>query len=52
MPPLRVYGESDGWRLSVDRRSPEPFDMDESGEVVVGDVSAKTPLEAVIGKNL
>jgi hypothetical protein len=52
MSPLRVFGESDGWRLSVDRKPPEPFDMDESGEVVVGDVSAKTPLGARIGESL
>lgn len=52
MSPLRVFGESDGWRLSVDRRPPEPFDMDESGEVVVSDVSAKTPFGAVIGAEL
>lgn len=50
--PLRVFGAADGWRLSFDRILPEPFDMDESGEVVVSDVSAKTPLGAVIGRKL
>ncbi len=50
MSPLRVFGESDGWRLSGGRRP--PFDMDESGEIVVGDVSAKTPFGAAIGAEL
>lgn len=47
--PLRVFGAADGWRLSVDRKSPEPFDMEESGEVVLSDASANTGLGAVIG---
>lgn len=50
--PLRVFGVADGWRLSADRSPPEPFDMDESGEVVLSDVSVKTVLGAVIDKNL
>ncbi|MBA2377877.1 MAG: hypothetical protein M3494_04345 [Actinomycetota bacterium] len=52
MSPLRVFGGSDGWRLSADGTPPEPFDMGESGEVVISDVSEKTAFGAVIGRKL
>lgn len=50
--PVRFFGAADGWRLSADRNPPEPMDMGEAGEVVVGDVSSKTALGAAVGERL
>lgn len=49
---FRLFGASDGWHLGVDKAPPEPSDMEESGQVLVTDVSNKTVFEQMIGKEL
>lgn len=49
---FRFFGASDGWRLGVDRTLPEPVDMGESGDIILVDLSNKTPFAPLIGREL
>ncbi len=49
---IHLAGASDGWRLAVDGTLPEPADMEESGEIVVVDLSNKTVFRQMAGKEL
>jgi hypothetical protein len=49
---FRLFGASDGWHLEVDRTLPEPTDMEESGEIVLVDVSNRTIFSQMIGRKL
>lgn len=47
-----LFGASDGWHLGVDRTLPEPTDLGESGEIILVDVSNKTPFRKAISREL
>ena len=49
---FRLSGASDGWRLEVDETTPEPVDMEESGEIILGDMSNKTMFDSMVGREL
>ncbi len=52
LPPLKISGASDGWRLAADWKSPEPLDMDKYGEYIIRDISKRSVFEPAIGRKL
>lgn len=49
---FRLFGASDGWHLGIDRALPEPIDMEESGEIILADVSNRTMFGQMVGREL
>lgn len=52
LPPLRLRGDPDGWRLLLDGMPPEPLDVAEMGELVVRDITLQSVFRAVKGMPL
>lgn len=50
--PLTFRCASDGETLVIERANPEPFDMQEWGQFVVADFSARTPWSGVVSSRL
>lgn len=50
--PLRVSGDADGWRIRLDRTFPLPKQMEESGEIVLRDLSRASAVKDCIHQQL
>lgn len=49
---IRLSGASNGWHLEIDKILPEPTDMEESGEIILVDLSNKTAFRRMVGEEL
>ncbi len=52
LPGLRLSGAADGWSIQADDIPPEPIDLEESGEIILRDVSRKSPFQRALGRAL
>jgi hypothetical protein len=52
LPGLRLSGAADGWRIRADDTPPEPIDLEESGEIILRDVSHKSAFQRAMGRAL
>lgn len=52
LPVVRLSGAPDGWSIQTDDTLPEPFDLEESGEIILRDVSHKSIFRKALGRTL
>ena len=52
LPGLRLSGAADGWSIQADDTPPEPMDLEESGEIILRDVSRKSVFQRALGRAL
>jgi hypothetical protein len=52
LPGLRLCGAADGWSIQADDTPPEPIDLQESGEIILRDVSRKSVFQRALGRAL
>ena len=52
LPGLRLSGAADGWSIQADDTPPEPLDLEESGEIILRDVSRKSVFQRALGRAL
>ena len=52
LPGLRLSGAADGWSIQADDTPPEPIDLEESGEIILRDVSRKSVFQRALGRAL
>jgi hypothetical protein len=52
LPGLRLSGAADGWGIQADDTPPEPIDLEESGEIILRDVSRKSVFQRALGRAL
>src|SRR6266567_3226606 len=52
LPGLRLYSAADGWSIQADDTPPEPIDLEESGEIILRDVSRKSVFQRALGRAL
>ena len=52
LPGLRLSGAADGWSIQADDTPPEPMDLEESGEIILRDVSRKSAFQTAVGRVL
>ena len=52
LPGLRLSGAADGWSIQADDAPPEPIDLEESGEIILRDVSHKSAFQRALGRAL
>jgi len=51
-PGLRLSSAADGWSIQADDTPPEPMDLEESGEIILRDVSRKSAFQRAMGRVL
>lgn len=52
LPGLRLSGAADGWSIQADDTPPEPIDIEESGEIILRDMSRKSTFQRALGRTL
>src|SRR5207244_11165754 len=52
LPGLRLSSAADGWSIQADDTPPEPMDLEESGEIILRDVSHKSAFQRALGRAL
>ena len=52
LPVVRLSGAPDGWSIQADDTLPEPIDMEESGEIILRDVSRRSIFQQGLERNL
>ena len=52
LPGVRLSGAADGWSIQADDAPPEPIDLEESGEIILRDVSRKSVFQKALGRAL
>jgi len=52
LPGLRLSGAADGCSIQADDTPPEPMDLEESGEIILRDVSRKSVFQRALGRDL
>src|SRR5215831_2358381 len=52
LPAMRLSGAAGGWSLQADDVPPEPIDLEESGEIILRDVSHKSAFQSALGRAL
>ena len=52
LPGVRLSGAADGWSIQADDTPPEPIDLEESGEIILRDVSRKSVFQRALGRDL
>ena len=52
LPGLRLSGAAEGWRIQADDTPPEPIDLEESGEIILRDVSRTSVFQSALGRDL
>ena len=52
LPVVRLSGAPDGWGLQADETYPEPTDLEESGEIILRDVSRKSIFRIGLGRKV
>ena len=52
LPGLRLSGAADGWSIQADGTPPEPIDLEESGEIILCDLSRKSVFQRALGRVL
>ena len=52
LPGVRLSGAADGWSIQADDTPPEPIDLEESGEIILRDVSRKSVFQRALGRAL
>jgi len=49
LPALRLSSAADGWSIQADDAPPEPIDLQESGEIILRDISRKSVFQRALG---
>ena len=49
LPGLRLSSAADGWSIQADDTPPKPIDMEESGDIILRDVSRKSVFQGALG---
>jgi hypothetical protein len=52
LPALCLSSAADGWSIQADGTPPEPIDLQESGEIILRDVSRKSVFQRALGRAL
>jgi hypothetical protein len=52
LPGVRLSGAADGWSIQADDTPPEPIDLEESGEIILRDVSRTSVFQRALGRAL
>jgi hypothetical protein len=52
LPVLRLASAADGWSIQADDTPPEPIDLQESGEIILRDISRKSVFQRALGRAL
>jgi hypothetical protein len=52
LPALCLSSAADGWSIQADDTPPEPLDLQESGEIILRDVSRKSVFQRALGRAL
>jgi hypothetical protein len=52
LPALRLSSAADGWSIQADDTPPEPIDLQESGEIILRDISRKSVFQRALGRAL